>query len=59
MVVNWNIPDKEIAQQYYLFLFEDLLPKVVKEVYPDCLYWPSSPSSGGKLHDPNSDKYSY
>jgi len=57
MVVNWNIPDKEIAQQYYLFLFEDLLPKVVKEVYPDCLYWPSSPSSGGKLHDPNSDKY--
>lgn len=57
MVVNWGIPDKEQAQKYYLFLFEDLLPKVVKEVYPDCIYWLSSPSSGGKLFDPNSDKF--
>ena len=36
----------------YIKMFEYLLPKLVKEYAPQTFYWPSSPSSGGSLDDP-------
>ena len=36
----------------YIKMFEYLLPKLVKEYAPQTFYWPSSPSSGGSLDEP-------
>ena len=36
----------------YIKMFEYLLPKLVKEYAPQTFYWPSSPSSGGALDEP-------
>ena len=39
----------------YIKLFEDVLPKAVKENDGDTFYWPSSPSSGGCIDAPDSE----
>ena len=36
----------------YIKMFEYILPRLVKEYAPQTFYWPSSPSSGGSLDDP-------
>jgi len=36
----------------YIKMFEYILPKLVHEYAPQTFYWPSSPSSGGSLDDP-------
>ncbi|MGB8454749.1 MAG: glycoside hydrolase family 2 protein [Anaerocolumna sp.] len=38
----------------YLFLYERILPEILKEYDPQTFYWPASPSSGGSFDDPNS-----
>nr|MDO8113248.1 glycoside hydrolase family 2 TIM barrel-domain containing protein [Candidatus Sigynarchaeota archaeon] len=40
---------KDFADDY-LRIFENLLPRLVKELDPTRFYWPSSPSSGGLDH---------
>ncbi len=40
----------------YLEVFESILPKIIHEEDPQRSYWPSSPSSGGKLLQPGSQK---
>lgn len=39
----------------YIKLFEDILPKALKEADDTTFYWPSSPSSGGCFDEPDSD----
>ncbi|MBQ8497912.1 MAG: glycoside hydrolase family 2 protein [Clostridia bacterium] len=39
----------------YLFLYEDLLPKICSEYAPDIFYWPASPSSHGGFDDPRNE----
>lgn len=39
----------------YIKLFEDILPKALKEADDVTFYWPSSPSSGGCFDEPDSD----
>ena len=39
----------------YIRLFEEILPRAVKEAAPDTFYWPSSPSSGGCFDDPDNE----
>lgn len=53
--VEWGIPDIEYTKKWYLYQYEDLIPKIVKEVVPDIFYWPSSPSSGGGFDKPDDD----
>ena len=36
----------------YIKMFEYILPRLVKEYAPQTFYWPSSPSSGGALDEP-------
>lgn len=38
----------------YLFMYERILPEVLKEYDPQTFYWPASPSSGGSFDEPNS-----
>lgn len=40
----------------YIKLFEDILPKAVREADDITFYWHSSPSSGGCFDDPDSDR---
>lgn len=40
----------------YIKLFEDILPKALREADDVTFYWPSSPSSGGCFDEPDSDK---
>lgn len=40
----------------YIKLFEDILPKAVREADDMTFYWPSSPSSGGCFDEPDSDR---
>ncbi len=39
----------------YIRLFEEILPRVVKENDPDTFYWRSSPSSGGCFDEPDDE----
>lgn len=55
--VHWFIPSVDVSKKMYLLLFEDLIPTWLKELDLGIYYWPSSPSSGGKFKDPNSDNY--
>ena len=54
---HWG--DFQIESQYlradYIKQFEDILPKAVKEADKDTFYWPSSPSSGGCLDEPDAE----
>lgn len=40
----------------YIKLFEDILPKALREADDTTFYWPSSPSSGGCFDEPDSDR---
>ncbi len=51
--VDWNITQDEKIKQDYIYLFERLLPRMVKKYAPDIFYWPASPSKGGGFNDPN------
>lgn len=37
----------------YYFMYERIIPGIVKEYAPQCFYWPASPSSGGSMDAPN------
>lgn len=45
--------DREAQVRDYLFLFERVIPEVVRALDPDRFYWPASPSSGGAFDEPN------
>ena len=53
--VDWNIPSLETSKSMYLELYENLIPKWLKEMDNHIPYWPSSPSSGGNFYRPNFD----
>ena len=42
----------DITRANYIIQNEYITPQILKEEDPDTLYWPSSPSSGGKYVDP-------
>lgn len=46
--------DREEQVRDYLFLFERVIPEVLRQCDPDRFYWPASPSSGGAFDEPNS-----
>ena len=37
----------------YLFMYERIIPEVLREYDPETFYWPASPSSGGSFDNPN------
>lgn len=37
----------------YLFMYERIIPKILKKYDPNTFYWPASPSSGGSFDNPN------
>ena len=45
----------KLIKRMYTQLFEEVIPKAVEKYDPNRLYWPSSPSSGGKFDDPNDE----
>lgn len=47
----WVTKPSEVRD--YLFMYERILPAVLKEYDPDTFYWPASPSSGGCFDHPN------
>jgi beta-mannosidase len=44
-------------KSFYIKLFEETLPQLIKDYDPFRPYWPSSPSSGGSFQDPQSPNY--
>lgn len=42
-------------RQDYLTMFEKIIPETLREVDDATFYWPSSPSSGGGIKEPDSD----
>lgn len=51
--VGWGIPQEPDLQEDYQEIFENILPQICKELDPDRLYWPSSPSTEGGFRDPS------
>ena len=47
--------DGEGVREDYLELYENILPKLMKEYLPDTFYWPSSPCSGGGFNEPRNE----
>ncbi|MBQ9644123.1 MAG: glycoside hydrolase family 2 protein [Lachnospiraceae bacterium] len=39
----------------YVRMYEYIIPKIVKEEYPEAFYWPSSQSSGGNFENTNAE----
>ena len=39
----------------YVRMYEYIIPKLVKEEYPEAFYWPSSQSSGGNFENTNAE----
>lgn len=37
----------------YLFMYERIIPEILRQYDPDTFYWPASPSSGGSFDAPN------
>ncbi|MDO5411571.1 MAG: glycoside hydrolase family 2 protein [Lachnospiraceae bacterium] len=48
---NWVTKHTEVRD--YLFMYERLIPEVLREYDPQTFYWPASPSSGGSFDEPN------
>jgi beta-mannosidase len=48
-----SITKHSLVRDYYI-MFESLIPEVLGEYDPQRFYWPSSPSSGGSMDEPNS-----
>ena len=53
--ISWNVPNIEYTKKWYLYQYEDFIPKILETVTPHIFYWPSSPSSGGGFDNPNDD----
>lgn len=47
---EWVSKPSEVRD--YLFMYERIIPQVLKKYDPETFYWPSSPSSGGSFDDP-------
>lgn len=47
---EWVSKSSEVRD--YLFMYERIIPKVLKQYDPAAFYWPSSPSSGGSFDYP-------
>ncbi len=43
------------VKKMYTYLFEEVIPEIVKRYDPERLYWSSSPSSGGRFDNPNDE----
>lgn len=57
--MEWLANDKkydgnDMTKAYYIRMFEQIIPKILKKEDPHTYYWPSSPSSGGSFDEPNS-----
>lgn len=50
---TWVSDPSEIRD--YLFMYERIIPQVLKEYDPHHFYWPASPSSGGSFDKPNDE----
>lgn len=50
---NWVTKESEVTD--YLIMYEDILPRVMKEYAPQVFYWPASPSSGGDFDNPQDE----
>lgn len=48
--IGWLTKPREV-RDYYL-MFERIIPEILKEYDPQTFYWPSSPSSGGSMDEP-------
>lgn len=48
---NWVTKASEVRD--YLFMFERVIPEVLREYDPQTFYWPASPSSGGSFDKPD------
>lgn len=55
---HWGDFQRESAylRADYIRLFEDILPRAVREADDVTFYWPSSPSSGGCFDEPDDDR---
>ena len=53
---GWGLPHDPEAKADYLTLFESIIPAMLSELDPETFYWPSSPSSGGGIHDTGSNE---
>ena len=47
---EWVSKPSEVRD--YLFMYERIIPKVLRKYDPVTFYWPSSPSSGGSFDEP-------
>ena len=47
---DWLKTKREVAD--YIKMYEYIIPQVLKTEDPETFYWPSSPSSGGSMDDP-------
>lgn len=48
---RWVSKPSEIRD--YFFMYERIMPEILKEYDPQTFYWPASPSSGGSFDEPN------
>ncbi len=49
---EWVSKPSEVRD--YLFMYERVIPEILRVYDPDTFYWPASPSSGGCFDEPNS-----
>lgn len=49
---EWVSKPSEVRD--YLFMYERIIPQILKKYDPATFYWPSSPSSGGSFDEPQS-----
>ncbi|MFH0993239.1 MAG: glycoside hydrolase family 2 protein, partial [bacterium] len=55
-IADWGVPNQAISKRHYIKQYLETIRPIVEEDFPDILYWPSSPSSGGTTFDrPNAD----
>lgn len=50
---NWVTKESEVTD--YTIMYEQILPRVMKEYAPQVFYWPASPSSGGGFDNPQDE----
>ncbi|MDO4332912.1 MAG: glycoside hydrolase family 2 protein [Eubacteriales bacterium] len=48
---EWVTKHSEVRD--YLFMYERIIPEILREYDPQTFYWPASPSSGGSFDFPN------
>lgn len=53
----WNVPSVEVSKQFYEKQYNEIIPPIVIEYFPQIDYWPSSPSSGTTFKNSNSDNF--